>query len=192
MKSENKSKLDLTHCNNSILVKVPASVDENKLFLYDPNSEYYEDTCFSYTTDNGTDIIIDDRKKEFIDNNLSLCEVNCTYVNYDIDTKNSYCNCLIKNRMDLISEIMNNSNKLSISFNNESDDSGALNAMKCMSELFSKDGLKSNIASYILIFIFIFFLTSILIFIKCGYSFLETEIENIIDTIDKYEQSILW
>ena len=187
---KNMSKLDLTHCNNSILVKVPASVDEDKLFLNNPNSEFYKDSCFSYTTDNGTDITIDDRKQEFIDKNLSLCELNCSYINYDIETKKSYCNCLIKNRMDLISEIVNNSNKLAINFTTESDDSSLLNTMKCMNELLSKDGLKYNIASYIMIFIFFYFLLSILFFIKCGYSNIEELIENIIDILKNNKQTI--
>ena len=74
----NKSKLNLSYCED-ILIKlnIPVSIDETKLFKYDPNSEFYTDNCFSYTTDNGTDIILDDRKDEFTNNNLSLCQNNC-------------------------------------------------------------------------------------------------------------------
>ncbi len=84
----NKSKLDLKYCED-ILIKlnIPVTIDEDNLFKYDPNSEFYNDNCFSYTTENGTDIILNDRKQEFTDNNLSLCENNCNYTGYDKDYK---------------------------------------------------------------------------------------------------------
>ena len=55
----NKTKLDLTYCED-ILIKlnIPVKIDENKLFKYDPNSEFYTDNCFPYTSENGTDIIL--------------------------------------------------------------------------------------------------------------------------------------
>ena len=84
----NKSKLDLTYCED-ILIKlnIPVNIDENHLFKYDPNSEFYTDNCFTYTTENGTDIILDDRKQEFSTNRLSLCENNCNYTKYDENSK---------------------------------------------------------------------------------------------------------
>ena len=102
----NKTKLDLIYCEE-ILVKlnIPVSIDENSLYKYDPNSGFYTDNCFSYTTENGTDIILNDRKQEFVNNNLSLCENGCNYTGYDQDMKQSSCNCSIKNKMDLISDI---------------------------------------------------------------------------------------
>ena len=188
---ENKSKLDLSFCNDTIIVNVPALVDENKLFRNDPNSDFYYDNCFSYTTENGTDIILNDRKQEFIDNNLSLCEINCSYIEYNKDTKQSSCDCYIKNKMDLISEIISNPNKLSNNINENQSDSGPLNikTMKCTKELFSKDGLKSNISSYILLIIIFIFLLSIILFIKCGYHLLEEEIKSIIILIEKSEKN---
>ena len=91
-------------------------IDESKLFKYDPNSEFYTDNCFSYTTENGTDIILDDRKDEFTNNNLSLCQKNCSYNGYNKENKYSSCECIIKNKMDLISEIIENPYKLSNNF----------------------------------------------------------------------------
>ena len=69
---ENKTQLDLNYCKD-ILIKlnIPASIDESKEFKHDPNSDYYNDGCYAYTTENGTDILIEDRRNEYIDNNLS-------------------------------------------------------------------------------------------------------------------------
>ena len=186
---ENKSKLNLSYCNDSIILKVPALIDESKLFINEPNSSFYNDNCFSYTNGNGTDIILKDRKQEFIDKNLSLCEKNCTYITYDKSTKQSSCICNIKNEIEYISDIINNPNKLSNNISTQ-DNSAALNimTMKCTKELFSKDGLKNNISSYILIIIILAFLISIILFMKCGYHLLEEEIKEIIDLIRKYEK----
>ena len=84
----NNSQLDLKYCED-ILVKIniPVSINEDSLYKYDPNSEYYNDECYTYTTENGTDIILNDRQNEFINNNLSLCEENCSYNGYFTDTK---------------------------------------------------------------------------------------------------------
>ena len=48
----NKSKLDLKYCED-ILIKlnIPVSIDESKLFKYDPNSEFYNDNCFPFIID---------------------------------------------------------------------------------------------------------------------------------------------
>ena len=85
--------------------------------------------------------------------------------------------------MELISEIFENPDKLSDFPNYETiSGSGSTNiiTIKCTKELFSKEGLKSNISSYIL-FIFIFdFLLSIVLFMKCGYKLLENDISEII------------
>ena len=189
----NKSKLDLKYCEDILIqLNIPVTIDETKLFKYDPNSGFYTDNCFSYTTENGTDIILNDRKQEFSDNNLSLCESNCNYTGYSYDNKQSSCDCNIKNKMDLISEIIDNPNKLSINFENDESSSSASSniiSIKCTNALFSKDGLKNNISSYILL-IFIFqFLLSIMLYIKCGYPLLvNEEIQQILQDIENNEK----
>ena len=187
----NKSKLDLKYCEE-ILIKlnIPVTIDEDNLFKYDPNSEFYNDNCFSYTTENGTDIILNDRKQEFIDNNLSLCENNCNYTGYIKEDKQSSCNCVIKNKMDLISEIIENPNKLSNNFAiDESSSSGSSNivSIKCTKALFSKEGLKNNISSYILLIFIGQFLLSIILFMKCGYPLLVNDINEIINEKEKIQ-----
>ena len=52
--------------------------------------------------------------------------------------------------------------------------------MECTYVLFTVDGLKSNIASYLLSVIIMYFLFSILSFLKCGYQLLKMKIQNIL------------
>ena len=179
----NKSKLDLSYCEDILVeLNIPVSIDEDNLFKYNPESDYYTDNCFSYTTENGTDIILSDRQQEFKDNNLSLCENKCNYIGYNQTNKQSSCNCTVKNKIDLISEIIVNPDKLSNNFNSSDSPSSSSNIiiMKCVKNLFTKEGIKNNISSYILIFIILFFMFSITIFIKCGFPFIKKDIEQIL------------
>ena len=91
--------------NTTIILSTPVTIDESKLYQHEPNSDYYTDDCSSFATDNGADILLYDRKKEYIDNNLSLCENNCNYKKYDQDYKQSICDCKVKNNMVYISDI---------------------------------------------------------------------------------------
>ena len=84
---------------------MPVSLNEEDLFKYNTSSEYYNDLCFTYTTEEGTDIILDDRKNEYVDYNMSLCESNCEYTGYNNETKKAICNCQAKTNITLNSEI---------------------------------------------------------------------------------------
>ena len=94
---DNKSKLDLSICNNKAEINIPVSIDENNLYKYEQNSDYYNDRC--YTNTSGKPIEI--RRKEFIKNNMSLCESECDYKGYDYETKKSKCECEIKNEISI-------------------------------------------------------------------------------------------
>ena len=193
----NKSKLDLKYCED-ILIKlnIPVNIDESKLYKYDPNSDFYNDNCFSYTTENGTDIILNDRKQEYNNNNLSLCQNDCNYTGYNTNDKQSSCDCNVKNKMDIISDIIDNPNKLSTNFDSEESASSSSSAssniisIKCTKALFSKDGLKNNISSYIILIFIAHFLLSILLFIKCGYHLLDEKTKKILQQKEKISKEL--
>ena len=180
----NKTKLDLNYCKDILVeLNIPVSIDEDNLFKYDPNSEYYTDECIPSTSENGTDIIINDRQNEYVNNNLSLCQNNCTFTGYEQNTKKALCDCEVKTKINLISEIIDDKNKLSNDFNltNTTSSSSNIVTMKCVYTLFTKDGLISNIGSYIFAFIIVIFLLSSILFYKIGYTLLENDIQSIIN-----------
>jgi hypothetical protein len=184
----NKSKLDLSYCDQSkINYNIPVKIDEDNLFKYNPNSDYYTDECNIYTTENGTDILLNDRKEEFSENNMSLCENLCEYTGYDSENKKALCECGIRYKELYLSELDNDPNLLANDFvmNNETSNIGSL---KCYQTLFSKEGLLKNIGSYILLFIIIFHLSSIIFFYKCGKAILENTIQEIIENKEKIEK----
>ena len=110
---ETKEKLNLELCENiKTYISIPVSIDENNLFKYNVSNEFYNDLCHPYTTVHKTDIILKDRRNEFIKNNLSLCEKDCEYHDYNFKTKKVSCECYIKINFPLISEISINKEKL--------------------------------------------------------------------------------
>ena len=91
-----KKKLDLNVCKNiEIHQFIEVDINEDELFKYDPNGDYYNDKCYTYS-ENGIDKIIFDRKKEFNEKNMSLCEKNCNFNGYDATNKYVDCECHIK------------------------------------------------------------------------------------------------
>ena len=186
---ENNSQLNLSYCKNETNnLSIPVTINEDKIYTYDPNSDYYTDDCSPYTTDNGTDILIYDRKNEYINNNMSLCENNCEYYGYDPTTKKVVCKCEFKTEQIVISEVDNDSNLLSNNFTNNSSSNTVV--MKCYYTLFSVDGISNNYECYILIFIIILYIILAILFYKCGYPLLISDIREIIGIKEENEKNI--
>ena len=182
--------LDLSYCKNKkINITIPVSINENNLSFYNSSDEYYNDICYSFTTVNGTDIILSDRQKEFINNNLSLCESNCEYNGYNILSKTVECDCDVKNGISEDSEDDFNKNIL---LKNFIDFSNTFNViiMKCYKLLFSKKGLKSNIGSYILLIIIFIVIIFCFIFVFKGYQLMLDELNKLLELRTDEEKNI--
>ncbi len=74
---------------------------------------------------------------------MSLCEFNCTYTGYNSELKQFICDCKVKNKIDLVSEIDNTNHKLSETFSIEEKNKKGTNVLtlKCTNSLFSKNDL---------------------------------------------------
>ena len=85
---------------------------------------------------------------------MSLCENICEYTGYDKENKKALCECGIRYTDFLISDINNQNDLLAnnLTIDNTKSNIGAL---KCVETLFTKEGLITNIGSYILIIIII-------------------------------------
>ena len=173
-----KAKLELNLCKN-IKTIVPVSIDENMLFKYDPTSDYYNDICFPYTTEKETDIVLKDRKNEYNNNNLALCEKNCKMIEYNTTSKSVMCECDPQNRSPLQLDDIINKEKLLNNFIDIKSISN-INLLKCYENLFSKGGLINNVGNYIILSIVLIFAVSLLLFIIKGYNLLLDKIKTII------------
>ena len=188
--SETKKKLNLDVCKDTkIEVSIPVNIDENILFKYDSSNEYYNDICYSYASNN-TDIILNDRRDEFINNNLSLCESNCKYNKYDFNTKKVSCECNVKLELPLISEIEINKDKLLSNFIDIKNILN-INVLKCYKEAFTKKELIFNLGNYIMSSIILITLFLSILFKIKGYINLKKRINSIIKNNKKHKNNIV-
>jgi len=153
---ENNSRLDLSVCNNdNINIYIPVDIKENNLYKYQPSSMYYKDICFQYENEFKTDILLSDRKKEFNEKYISLCESNCIFNNYNNITKTVLCDCKIKSNSTLLSNNDNNIDLGKLLYIFKDTNTNSQNIHKCSNILFSSEGLKKNIGSYIILSLFL-------------------------------------
>ena len=174
-----KEQLNLSVCKNiKINIEIPVSIKKGNEYKHNSSSEYYNDLCFIYPTENGFDISLNDRKKEFNNNNMSLCEKKCEYEGYNSSLKKAKCQCEVKEKMNSIIDILNNKEKL---FNDFPNIKNIINfdIMKCYKVLFDLSKLKKNIGNYILSPIIAINIFSAFIFLFKGY-------KNIYDTIKSF------
>jgi len=109
-------KLNLNVCkNNKIEISIPIEINDN-IDIYNSSSGYYNDICYITTSVYGTDISLKDRRKEYIDNNLTLCEENCILIDYDYIYKSAKCSCEVKIELPLIEDIKFDKEKLKNNF----------------------------------------------------------------------------
>ena len=110
---------------------------------------------------------------------MSVCEKDCVFKDYNYTAKKVICECLIKIKFPLISEIEINKNLLI----NNMNISNIINLeiIECCDVLFSKIGLIKNIGNYILIIIILINTKLLIVFIIKGFKSIENQIEYIIN-----------
>ena len=110
--------------------------------------DYYNNICSKAKSNSETDISLNDRKEEFINNNMTLCEEDCNLIEYNETSQKAKCSCLIKIHMPLIDNIKFDKNKLYkrfTDFNNYTN----LNTIKCYKIVFTFNNLIKNYSFFI-------------------------------------------
>ena len=94
---ENKlEKLNKTICENTkVYFSIPIILTGN-LDKVNSSSDYYNDICYTTKSDSGTDILLKDRRKEFDIGNITVCEEDCIFSNYNYTTFKANCTCKVK------------------------------------------------------------------------------------------------
>ena len=113
--------------------------------------------------------ILNDRKEEYINNDLNPCEENCNFTDYDYENNISMCSCKVKKKLKDFTEVNINKTLLYMSFTDIKHIMN-LNVMKCYKKLFSKNGIIYNIGFYIILLITISFLIAVIIFYSKEYT----------------------
>ena len=66
--------------------------------LFNLNNSFYNDICTTYTTKDGTDLTLLDRKNIIYDKNgdISMCQEGCQLINYNSSLKKANCDCKVQ------------------------------------------------------------------------------------------------
>ena len=173
--------LNLTVCGtNKISIYIPIVLNDT-LDKYNISSGYYNDICYTTTSEDGTDILLKDRQKEFIDKDKVICQEDCDFNKYDYDTfvAKCSCSCEIKESSESFADMNINKAKLLENFINIKNIIN-LNFLKCHKKLFNKLGILNNVGCYIILAIIIFHIISIFVLIGKQFSTLKKKIKKII------------
>ena len=177
----NLIKLNLTVCLNSkILIYIPFNMTE-KEEKYNSNSGYYNDICYTTTSEDGTDITLKDRQNDYIYKNRIVCQEDCIFSKYDYNTFKAICSCDVKESPSSIVDMMN-IDKMKIALKNFKNikNYANINFLVCYKKLLNKNGLINNIGSYLLLAIILFHIITVIIFFENQFSSIKMKIKKII------------
>ena len=176
-------KLNLTVCfNTKIEFSIPINITYN-LDKANSSSDYYKSICYTDTSNYGTDIPLEDRKREFINNNLTTCEEDCDFIDYNSSIGKAVCSCFVNtNDSFKIGDLVIDTKKLYKRFTNIKSITN-INVLKCYNKVFNKDTIKANCGNIIIVCIALLFLASLITFWFKEYS----EIKKVIKVITYFK-----
>ena len=161
------------------------NLKESGYDLFNESDAFYTDICSTYTSENGTDMTLEDRKKEIFSNNgnLSLCQSGCDLEFYNSTSKKAKCKCFpqIEETKPILSSSLDKFNikKLSDNFMNTLKNSNFL-VLKCYKLAIDLKTIRINIGRIFMTIILVLSLFMLFVFcITCN------------NKIDNYLKSIL-
>ena len=178
----NLTKLNLALCKD-IKISVSIYVEINDtLDKYNPKSDYYNNICYKYTTESGTDICLKGRQNEFVEKNMSLCEENCELIDYNYSSKKVQCSCDIKLKVTENFDIKFNKKEFFKSFI-DIKNLANLDVMKCYKIVMRKKELIKNYGCFIICFILLLYFITLIFFCFNSFKKLKKDIMDIIKAL---------
>ena len=117
--------------------------------VFDSTSNFYTDICTPFTSEYGTDVLLDDRT-EYYPQNIYMCKSGCSFSEYNPTTNTYTCSCLTgkinrdgSQETELVTLPAPNFEKKHTNSN--------IKVFKCASQVFSLKGQKGNFGSYVLL-----------------------------------------
>ena len=182
LSGKNLEKLNLTVCEKTkIFINIPIEINGNP-DKYNTSSGYFKDICYATTSNDGTDITLQDRKNEYIDGDNIICQDDCDFSAYDAKNKKAKCECYAKESNSSFGDMTINKNKI---FENLKDIKNLMNIniLVCYKKLLSLNSIFNNVGSLIIICIIIFHIISIFIFYLIQIKNIKKMIDEIILSI---------
>ena len=174
----NLIKLNLTACSTSkITISIPFVITEN-IDKYNKSSGYYNDICYTTTSEYGTDITLKDRRANFINGDKIVCQEGCEFTEYDSEISKAQCSCNVEKSPSSIDDMKIDKRKLLENFINIKNFAN-FNFLLCYKKLFCKKGILNNIGSYVIFAIIFFHIITLIIFYINQFPSLKKKIINI-------------
>ena len=164
-------------------ISIPISISEN-IDILNSSSGYYNDICYTATSESGTDISLKDRKTQFVEDNKMICQEDCDFSNYNSISQKAQCLCKVKESSSSFADIYINKTKLLENFGDIKSFLN-INYLSCYKSLFIPISIIHNIGFFIMVFILIFHIINIFIFIKKQFRQIKKTIKYIIYAIQK-------
>jgi hypothetical protein len=178
LNDSNLIKLDKLVCSNiKINIRVPIKITEN-LDVLNSSSGYYNDICYTATSERGTDISLKDRKENYINDNKTVCQDDCDFSEYFYDIQNAQCSCEVRESSSSYNDIIIDKKKLYKNFIKVKNIAN-MKILTCYKKLFTKEAIIHNIGCFVIFPITIIHIITIIIF----YSKHINEMRNIISDI---------
>ena len=152
-------KIDLSICENSkIDIYIPFNISKNHLDLFNfvksqgynifnSSDSFYKDICTPFDSENNTDVLIKDRKKDYFINEYAFCEEGCEFSDINMNLNKVKCNCEIKKEIKTDTKF--SSSKVFENFY-KIDSYSNFKIIICYYLIFTKEGLLRNYCFYIL------------------------------------------
>ena len=114
----NLIKLNLTVCSKSKISIYKLIELTDNLDKYNISSGFYNDICYTTTSEDGTDITLKDRQKNIIKEDKIVCQENCVFAEYNYTTSKAVCSCDVKEASSSFSDMKINKTKILDNFIN--------------------------------------------------------------------------
>ena len=124
--------------------------------VFDSTNNFFNDKCFSFTSEKGTDVAIKDRRADYYQN-VTLCNEGCEYNGIILENFTANCTCTASTKDTTEEENIINSFKSITNANYE--------VARCYKAVFNKNNIKTNIGSYILIAFFVIHTVNFIFFV---------------------------
>ena len=181
----NKTKLDLSICKDSFInLYIPVSLSEKTQSLYedlqeygynlfDINDSFYQDICTPYKSENGTDVLLSDRKNDYYSNETT-CQENCQYSNYSLEKQYLKCECSADNKGILQNDKFDK--KIIFTSFYEVLKYSNFRVLKCYKLVFNIYFISENYGSIIFIIFLLIYLFFLILYIFKGISPLKVQL----------------
>ena len=180
-------KLNLTLCKGTkIEISIPVEISDN-IDKYNPKSDYYNDICYKTTSESGTDLSLKDRRNEFSENNMTLCEENCILIGYNNSNEKVKCSCEIKTNVSPNYDLKFNTKDFYKSFIDIKNIAN-INIIKCYKTVLNIKNLINNYGFYIITPIMVLYFVISIIFWLVSYKNLRKMLFGVVEVVNKDKQ----